>query len=286
MLKVLKQAKSAFSLLSADEIRKQAELPVHFGLVADSSGAYAEMEEFLVPSTLPRQEWRQRMTQVHRASDAKVPGKVDIVLYEPGLSCPMGSYSFQRGHAEATCAEILNDKTDLDLALGRQFRAFRRLVVERIIHMVSKENALFAIATALPNVVPNLIELPWVLGEFASDTAFLTANQIRMAFQIAAACGKQVGMGKQKGAMVTIVGGAFGWRALARELVSHIPLGGGLIPKGAIAYAGTYLAGKGLEYFHVHDGQPTRAQREQLYQEGLEQGRSFTKTVHLGAKPA
>ena len=91
-------------------------------------------------------------------------------------------------------AEILADKGELDLALARQFPAFRRQVVERIIHMVSRENALFAVATALPNVVPSFIELPWAFGEFASDTAFLTANQVRMAFQIAAACGKPVGV--------------------------------------------------------------------------------------------
>jgi len=273
MFKALKHAKSAFSLLSADDIRKQAELPLHFGLVADSSGAYAEMEEFLVPSTLPRQEWRRRLTQVHRANDAEVPASVDIVLYEPGLPCPEGAYSFDRGDAEATCAEILKDKGDLDLALGRQFLPFRRLVVERIIQMVSRENALFAIASALPNVVPSMIEIPWVFGEFASDTAFLTVNQVRMAFQIAAACGKPVGLGKQKSAVLTIAGGAFGWRALARELVGHNPLGGGLIPKG-------------LEYVHVHDGAPSNAQRGQLYREGLERGRSFAKTVHLGANRA
>jgi uncharacterized protein (DUF697 family) len=191
-----------------------------------------------------------------------------------------------RSHPESTWAEILNDKSDLDLALARQFPPFRRLVVDRIIHMVAKENALFAVATALPNVVPNLIELPWVVGEFASDTAFLTANQVRMAFQIAAACGKDVGLGKQKGTVLSIAAGAFGWRALARELVGKIPLGGGLIPKGAIAYAGTYVAGKGLELLHVHDGEPTAAQREQLYQEGLEHGRSFSKTMHLGENRA
>jgi uncharacterized protein (DUF697 family) len=135
-------------------------------------------------------------------------------------------------------------------------------------------------------VVPNLVELPWALGEFASDTAFLTANQVRMAFQIAAASGKQVGLGQQKGAVLSIAAGALGWRALARELVGHIPLGGGLIPKAAIAYAGTYVAGKGLEYLHVHDGVPTPAQREQLYQEGLEHGRSFAKTLHPDANRA
>jgi len=286
MLKLMKQAKAAFSLLSADEIAKQASMPVHIGLVADGSGAYAEMEELLVPSTLARPEWRRRMMQVHRANDTAVPSKVDIVLYEPGLPCPVGSYSLNRSHPEATWAEILHDKPELDLALARQFLPFRRLVVERIIHMVAKENALFAVATALPNVVPNFIELPWVVGEFASDTAFLTANQVRMAFQIAAACGKDVGLGKQKGTVLSIAAGAFGWRALARELVGKIPLGGGLIPKGAIAYAGTYVAGKGLEFLHVHDGEPTAAQREQLYQEGLEHGRSFSKTMHLGENRA
>jgi hypothetical protein len=242
------------------------------------------MEDFLVPSMLPRQEWRRRLTQVHRANDVEVPAHVDIVLYEPGLPCPEGAYTFHRGDAQATCAEILKDKGDLDLALGRQFLPFRRPVVERIIQMVSRENALFAIASALPNVVPSMIEIPWVFGEFASDTAFLTVNQVRMAFQIAAACGKEVGLGKQKAAMLTIGGGAFGWRALARELVGHIPLGGGLIPKGAIAYAGTYLVGKGLEYLHVHDGAPGSALRGELYKEGLEQGRSFAKTVHLPSR--
>ena len=144
----MKQAKAAFSLLSADEIQNQAAKPLHFGLVADGSSAYAEMEEFLVPGTQPRQEWRVRMTQVHRANDIDVPPNVDIVLYEPGLPCPVGSYSLNRSHPEATWAEILHDKPDVDLALGRQFLPFRRLVVERIIHMVAKENALFAVATA------------------------------------------------------------------------------------------------------------------------------------------
>ena len=81
MLKLMKQAKAAFSLLSADEIAKQASIPVHIGLVADGSGAYAEMEELLLPSTLPRPEWRQRMMQVHRANAvcAACHGRMDPI---------------------------------------------------------------------------------------------------------------------------------------------------------------------------------------------------------------
>jgi uncharacterized protein (DUF697 family) len=274
MLEMMKQARAAFSLLSADEIRRQAETPLHIGLVADGSDAYREMEEFFVPSSLPRDEWRRRMSQIHRANDPDVPADVDLVVYEPGLPCPEGSYTFQRGQTETTVAEILGEKGELDLALGRQFTAFRRAVVERIVHLVARENALFAVATALPNVVPNLIELPWAVGEFASDTVFLTANQVRMAFQIAAACGKPVGLMAQKGFVLTIAAGAFGWRALARELVGHIPLGGGLIPKGAIAYAGTWLAGKGLEYLLVEEAPLSEETREQFYREGLERGRA------------
>ena len=133
---------------------------------------------------------------------------------------------------------------------------FRKPVIDRVIHSVARENALFAVATALPNVVPNLLELPWAVGEFASDTAFLTINQVRMAFLIGAASDQEVGYMEQKGQIATIVGSAFGWRTLARELVGKIPLGGGLIPKGAIAYAGTYVVGKGLERINRFGGRP------------------------------
>jgi hypothetical protein len=279
MMKMFKQARAALSMLSADEVRLRAETPVHFGLVADSSGAYAEMEEFLVPHHLPRAERMRRLAQVYRASDSEPPSKVDVVLYEPGLACPDGAYTYYRGHSEDTAAEILRDKKDLTLALARQYPAFRSRVVDGIVHEVARENTVFAVATALPNVIPNLIELPWLFGEFASDTAFLTANQMRMAFQIAAACGKDVGFSEQKFEMLGIAGGAFGWRALARELVGHVPFGGGLIPKGAIAYAGTYLAGKGLEKLHSEAGKHTAEELKALYARGLERGRQVVREL-------
>jgi hypothetical protein len=286
MLKVLKQARTAFSLLRPQDIREAAERPVRIGLVADGSGAYAEMEDFLVPADTPRPEWRLRINQVHRANDPQVPDRVDIILYEPGLPCPQGAYTFHRGHPEDTVAEILHDKGEYGLALARQFPVFRRAVVEHLIHLVARENALFAIATALPNVIPNFIELPWALGEFASDTAFLTTNQVRLALQIAAASGKEISLGSIKMTVLGIVGSAFGWRALARELVSHIPLGGGLIPKGAIAYAGTFVVGKGMELLMVHERPQTNEERERLYQEGLEHGKIFAGSLPAGESRA
>ena len=272
MLKSLKQARATFSLLNPSWVRRKATRAVHIGLVAPTPESYAEMERFLLPNGGP-------LGQLHRASDRKAPAKVDLVLYAPGVPTPDDAYSFHPDETEPWMSAILDDHSDLDIALARQFPVFRAPVVERIIQEVSRENALFALATAVPNIVPNLIELPWAIGEFASDTAFLTANQVRMAFLIASACGRDAGFSAQKGPLLAIAGGAFGWRALARELVGKIPLGGGLIPKGAIAYAGTYLAGKGLETYYLGNRRFTRAQREVVYQEAYQRGRGIVESI-------
>jgi len=232
MLKTVKQVRAALAMMRPDEVRKMSTRPVHIGLVAATGPGYVEMEHFLIVNGAPRR-------QVHRADDGDVPPKVDFVLYEQGLTPPEGGYTFNPDDAEATIAEILHDHDELALAIAGQFTAFRECVVNRLVHEVARENAFFALATAVPNIVPNLIELPWAFGEFASDTAFLTTNQVRMAFMIAAACGREAGFSGQIGPILTLTGSAFGWRAIARELAGKIPLGGGLIPKGAIAYAGT-----------------------------------------------
>jgi uncharacterized protein (DUF697 family) len=279
MLKALKQARAAVSLLNPEEILNRARKPLHIGLVASSAAAYAEMEEYLLPASLPLEERTYLADQVHRVGDPGVPETVDLILFEQGIPASKGTYTYWRENPAATAAEILRGNEDIALALARQYPPFRAPVVERTIHAVARENALFALATALPDVIPSLVELPWAFGEFASDTVFITGNQIRMAFLIAAAYGQEVGFMDQKGAILSIGAGAFGWRALARELVGKIPLGGGLIPKGAIAYAGTYAVGKGLEFFYRGNGNLTRRQRRFVYREGLNRGREVAAAV-------
>jgi hypothetical protein len=172
--------------------------------------------------------------------------------------------------------EIIDERPDLRLALARQVYPFREPVVHQIINAVSKENALFSLATAVPGILP-FISLPWAVGEFASDTAFLTMNQVRMAFQIAGASDRNIGYREQRAEMASLVAGAFGWRALARELVGHIPMGGGLIPKAAVAFAGTYVVGLSLErYYRIGYGL-TRQERKAAYESAFEHGKSVAK---------
>ena len=272
MLTLLKQARSALSLLNPEEVRSRSGRLVTIGLVASSDHAYARLEDFLASGGGPREF-------VFRAGHASAPERVDLVICEADIEPPPGAFALDPSAAGGTLAAIARHREDVALALARRHPVFRRAVVDRAIQAVACENALFAIATALPDVVPNLIELPWVLGEWASDTAFLTANQLRMAFFIAAASGKPVGFGQQKLEILSIGASAFGWRALARELAGKIPFGGGLIPKGAIAYAGTYLVGKGLERLHAGDGPLGRRQRKELYRQGIEQGRAVASSA-------
>lgn len=282
MLNSAKQIRAAFSLLNPATVRERAERRVDIGLVATSAAGYAEMEDFLIPAGVPHDFRLALMETLHRAGDPGVPGHVDLVLYEHGLPVPHGAFTYHRDQPHATIAEVLHENEELSLALARQYPAFRPVVVNRIVQAVSWENTLFAVATALPNVVPNLFELPWVVGEFASDMAFLTVNQVRMAFLIAAACGKEVGFAHQKAEILSIGGAAFGWRALARELAGKIPLGGGLIPKGAIAYAGTFVVGKGLEHYHHARAPLSKEENDELYRQALEQGRIVAESVSRG----
>lgn len=279
MFRSVKQVRAAVSMVNPEAVRSLAERTVQIGLVSSTSSGYAELEDFLIPPVVSREEHMSLMQNLYRAGDSGLPDHVDLVLYEHGLPCPHGAISFRRDDPQSTIAEILHANDELALPLARQFPVFRRAVVQNVVHAVSAENALFAVASALPNVVPSLFELPWAVGEFASDTAFLTINQVRMAFLIAAACGKEIGFGQQKAELLMIAGGAFGWRALARELAGKIPLGGGLIPKGAIAYAGTFVVGKGLEHYHHARVPLTKAQREEVYQQAYEQGKSIAASV-------
>jgi len=276
MLELIKQARAALSLLKPDSVRNLSQRPVRFGLVASGRQGFERMENFLAPRSLNSKS-ADRTALVHRAGDPNPPEDVDFVLYEEGLLGPKGTYVFYPDNPQRTINEILAGNDDIALPLARQYPAFRQSFVERTIHSVARENALFAVATALPDVVPSLVELPWAFGEWASDTAFMTANQFRMAFLIAAACDSEIGFLEQKGQMLVIAGGAFGWRAIARELVGKIPLGGGLIPKGAIAYAGTYLVGKGLERYHNRETELGREERNEVYNMALEKGRGVVQ---------
>jgi hypothetical protein len=262
-LSLVKDVKNAYQNLKPGNVRHLAEKRVSIGLLTSTAEKAAYIQEFLGSTE----------SIVERVSESAPAGNFDLLLAEPNYPKPGGAFEFRYRDLDWTIDAILDANLELEIALARNYPAFREKVVERIVSRTAQENAMFSLITALPNVVPSFLELPWAVGEFASDTAFLTMNQVRMAFLISAANDHRVGYEDQKVELGTIVLGAFGWRTLARNLVGKIPLGGGLIPKAAIAYAGTYVVGKGLDKLHRTGNGFDKKERRALYDSAVERGK-------------
>ncbi|MEP6717134.1 MAG: hypothetical protein ABJC09_16305 [Terriglobia bacterium] len=274
-LNVLKDLRKIYASLNTDEIRGSAGQDLKVGLMASSEDAYARMERFLAPPATDAAARAQAMRAVHRVDGS--PGGYDFVLSELGIPVPENGFSFDPVRAPALIDDILKANDKVELALARTFPLFRSPATHRIVNRMARENAFFSLVTALPNVVPNLLELPWAVGEFATDTAFITMNQIRMALSIAAAHGRPVGYTEQKAEIAAIITGAFGWRAIARELIGKIPLGGGLIPKAAVAFAGTYVVGLGLEKLNRTGAGLTKQEQRDAYADAFDKGKEVVR---------
>jgi hypothetical protein len=288
-VKIFQHIKDALGNLDPEEIRRHTERPVRLFLYANNQEAHRQMEDFFVPPHLSDAKRAQVRHIIQRAAHGVSPSENhDLEIYyedsPEGLLTPTRTvFAFSPTDPQRTIRDVLTHRPDLAIPLALHVHPFREEVSQRIVKKVAKENALFALATAIPDIIP-FVSLPWAIGEFASDTAVLTANQVRMAFLLAAASDRAVGYREQKGEIATMVAGAFGWRALARELVGKIPMGGGLLPKAAIAYAGTRVAGMSLERYYRLGRGYTRAERRQAYEVDLERGKTFATSVLEGLR--
>jgi hypothetical protein len=276
-LSVLKDIRKVLSGLNAEAIRELAAQDITVGLVASSEETLRRMEDFLAPPALGWAARSQALRGVRRVDGAA--RQYDFVLCEPGRPIPPNGYHFEAGSEDSLIPLIVSENPKIELALAKTFPSFRHAVAGKIIGRVARENAWFCIVTALPNVVPNLLELPWAVGEFATDTAFLTMNQIRMALILAAAHGRPVGYREQKAEIAGIVAGAFGWRAVARELVGKIPLGGGLIPKAAVGFAGTYVVGLGIEKLNRTGSRLSKEERRDAYVDAFAKSKDVVREL-------
>lgn len=279
-LAVIRQVKRALSNLNPRDVREIADRPVRIALVAASAESLGRMETYFAPSHLSPERRAEAVRMLVRGHEFGC----DIQIYESSLLHPARAFSFDPEAPDDCVRQILRAREDLMLPLARSLYPFRKPASHHVIRTVAKENALFCLATALPDIVPSLASIPWAFGEFSSDAAFLTMNQIRMAFQLAAASDRSVGYREQKSEIASIVAGAFGWRALARELIAKVPFGGGLIPKAAIAYAGTFAVGKSLERLFRLGYGFTRIERRAVYEEAFEHGREIAGMLLAGLR--
>jgi uncharacterized protein (DUF697 family)/uncharacterized membrane protein len=162
---------------------------------------------------------------------------------------------------------------DARLAVAAALPVFRYVVAERIVDETAKANASFAVTTGLAETIP-ILTAPLNLG----DMIVLTKNQLIMGYKIALAAGRN----DEPRAMITeilgVIGGGFLFRQVARQLVGLIPVAG-LVPKVAIAYAGTYAMGRGLIAWALAGVEVTPESLSRYTVEGLERGRDLAQQL-------
>jgi hypothetical protein len=274
--------KKAIASLNPEQVRKMADRPIRIGVYASSPQSFQRIEDFFLRDLRPERRQESAELLVREPSGQ---GPSDITLFDEGVIAPPRGLVFRSEHPDTLVRSILERHEDLGVPLARAFLPFRRPFVERVISKTSRENAIFSLTTALPDIIPSIIELPWAVAEFASDTAFITMNQLKMAFLIAAASDRPVGYREQKSEVAAVVAGAFGWRAIARQVVGKIPFGGGLVGKAAIAYAGTKVIGLSLDRLYAIGYTYSREERESLYRDAFQQGRNVAWRILTYLRP-
>jgi len=159
-----------------------------------------------------------------------------------------------------------------EIALGAALPVFRPTVAAKLTLDCAVTCLKVAGASALADHVPLL---GFVLGGIASagDTIAITGLQIDMLLKISAAYGKKAELARVF-ELLPVIGGGYGWRALARELSGFIPVAGIAI-KAGIAYAGTLVVGQAAAYYYEY-GKPLAADKTSaLYYDALERAKKL-----------
>ncbi len=160
---------------------------------------------------------------------------------------------------------------DARLALAAALPVFRPTVAEMIVDETAKANASFAVTTGLAETIP-VLTAPLNVG----DMVVLTKNQLIMGYKIALAAGRDDEPRAMMSEILGVIGGGFLFRQMARQLVGLIPVAG-LVPKVAIAYAGTYAIGRGLTAWALRGIEVTPETLSRYSAEGLERGRQLAQ---------
>ena len=178
-------------------------------------------------------------------------------------------------------ASALLDLVDEDrqLALGAQLPGVRRVLFSRVIERTARANASFAFTTGLAESVP-VLTAPLNLG----DIVILTKNQLMMCYRLALAAGRDAEPRELMTEILGVLGGGLLFRQAARELVGLIPVVG-LLPKVAVAYAGTVAIGRAMTAW-ITEGRAVTAETVARYsKEGLEKGRALAERWSRERRP-
>jgi uncharacterized protein (DUF697 family) len=170
----------------------------------------------------------------------------------------------------------------LHLSAARHLPALRAEVAQALIAQTSFSNATYALASGIPEQIP-ILSIPFA----AADILVLTKNQALLVYKLALALGAPPDFQARIAEVLPVIGGAYVWRQLARTLIGLVPVWG-LLPKVAIAYAGTYTTGVAAWQWYAKgelvSGQRLRRISQEAMQLGRARAREMIETAGAGGQ--
>jgi len=167
---------------------------------------------------------------------------------------------------------------ELHLAAARRLPGLREKYTRDLIGAVSFANASFATVSALPQQIP-ILAVPF----FAADMIVLTKNQALMVYRMALGYGAPADFKDRLREVGPVVGGGFFWRQIARSLIGLVPVWG-VVPKVAVAYAGTYATGMAAWRWFSDSELLSQDRLRQITAEAMRLGRERAVAITDAAK--
>ncbi len=177
------------------------------------------------------------------------PGEIDT----DGVELADGGYS--DGPLPKRIVASIDD--DYRVPLAKAYPFFRRAVCNDLIYKNARQNAFIG---AIP--IPG------------ADMPAMTANQGRMVLLIAAAHGEELSLQRAR-ELLGVLAVGFGLRALTRQVVKLIPVGG-WAAAAAVGYAGTVAMGRAtMLYFERGHQQVGSKEMEDIRERAAREAREF-----------
>ncbi len=111
-----------------------------------------------------------------------------------------------------------------------------------------------------------------------ADMVVITKAQAFLTYRLGLALGFSTQWQDYIAEFGSVIGGGFLWRQLARSLVGLIPVWG-IVPKMAVAYAGTYVVGHVVLRWYLTGRHVTRKQIRELYRQSFAQGKAIARNL-------
>jgi uncharacterized protein (DUF697 family) len=159
------------------------------------------------------------------------------------------------------------------LALGRQFPLFRLTIARQLISETCFSNAAYSFSTGLAEIVP-VLDLPLNL----TDMMVLTKTQAFLAYKLGLLLGFSTRWQDYLTEFGSVVGTGFLWRQIARQLIGLVPAWG-IVPKVAVAYAGTYVVGNAILGWYLTGRNLSPQQMRALYSQAFAQGMEYARKL-------